>query len=151
MHVRFRRIRHLVVDDVSDAVDIQAASGHISSDEHRVRARPESFHRGHALLLRAIRMQRCRPNAHAAQALSQSLGTDLRAAEDQHRADRLLTEPAPQPLRLLTRGHRLHGVRDRLRRSAPATDLDVLRLAQKLLRQLQHFCGHGCGEQKRLT
>ena len=56
-----------------------------------------------------------------------------------------------EPLRLLARRHRLDGVRDRLRRSAAAADLHVLRIAQELLRQLQHFARHRRREEQRLA
>ena len=54
MHVSFGCVRHLIVDDVGNAVDVEPTGSDISRDQHGIRPRPESFDGGHPLLLRAI-------------------------------------------------------------------------------------------------
>ena len=56
MHVVFRRCRHVVVNDVRDRVNINAARGDVGGDEH-VRASLAEFAQcGLALGLRAVGM-----------------------------------------------------------------------------------------------
>ena len=45
MHVRLGRIRHLVVDDVRDAVDVEAARGDVGGDQHAVACRSGTLRR----------------------------------------------------------------------------------------------------------
>ena len=63
---------------------------------------------------------------------------------------KLSPQPAREPLGFLTARHCLDGMRDRLRRSAAATDLHEPRLVEEFLRQRQHFARHRRREEQRL-
>ena len=55
--VILRMLRHVVVDDVADVRDVQAARGDVRGDEHLVFAVAETFQRLLAFPLRAVGMQ----------------------------------------------------------------------------------------------
>ena len=135
MHVSLGRVRYFIVDDVGDAIDVEPTRRDVGRDQDRIRARPESFDCRHALLLCAIGVQRGRSDAHPTESTGQPFRANLGAAEDQHWAGCLITQPAGKPLRLLAGGNGLHVVRDRLGRTAAPSHLHVLRFVQKLLRQ----------------
>jgi hypothetical protein len=50
-------VRQVVVDDVGDALDVQAAGGDIGRDEHRNLAAGESFEQAQTLFLRYVTRQ----------------------------------------------------------------------------------------------
>ena len=68
VHVILRLRRKVEVDDVRNAVDVDAAGGDVGRDQHAHVAGSESLQRRQALALRAIRMQRRRRQAGGARA-----------------------------------------------------------------------------------
>ena len=54
MDIRLGRVRYLEIDDVRDALDVEASRGHVGGHEHGEGARTEAFDGGCALLLRPI-------------------------------------------------------------------------------------------------
>ena len=139
MHIGFGRVGHLEVHHVRDSIDVEPPRRDIGRHQHRVGPGPETFDRGHALLLRAIGMERHRADTHRAQLRRQAIRADLRPAEHQHRPGGLFAQPLRQPLGLVGGRHFLHGMADGLGGPAATADLDVLGIVQELLRELQHF------------
>ena len=54
VHISFRHVRQVVVDDMADARDVDAARGDVSGDENARPARPERIKSAFALALRAV-------------------------------------------------------------------------------------------------
>ncbi len=59
MDIIFRMLRHVIVNDMADAGDVETARRDVGRDHHFVFATLKTFQRFHALALRAIRMQNC--------------------------------------------------------------------------------------------
>ena len=57
VHVIFRMLRHVVIDDVTDAGDVDPARGDVGRDHDFVFAALETFERLDAFALGAVRMQ----------------------------------------------------------------------------------------------
>ena len=77
---------HVVVDDVRDAVDVEAAGRDVGRDERRVAARPEPLDGGRPVLLRPVGVQRRAADAARRQARRQLVRAALRADEHERRA-----------------------------------------------------------------
>ncbi len=58
VHVGLRGRRHVVVDDVGELLDVQAARGHVGGDQQVGGARPQAAHDAVALVLAHAAVQR---------------------------------------------------------------------------------------------
>src|SRR5258708_39048912 len=79
----FRHFRQVVVDDVGDIVAMQAAGGDVSCDEYLEAAFLESAERAVALRLRTVAVDHSGGKTVAGQVLGPTLGSAVRAGEDQ--------------------------------------------------------------------
>jgi len=118
MHVVLGILRHIVVDDVRDPLDIEAPLRHIGGDEDphlpigEVRERPLS------LLHSAIRMHHRRGDPLAFQAVLEHVRTGLGTREDQHLIHLGILEEVEQQIRLLLGLHAEDPLLDPRRSSA---------------------------------
>ena len=150
MHVSFAVRRHFVIDDVRDAVDVEAARRHIGGNQHVIAPAAEPFDRLRALLLGSIGMQRCRLQTEGCKLPREPLGARLRAHEHEHRTISA-SEKFRQPLGFFGGRHGLDRVRDALGRTSGIADLHVLRVADDLVGQFHHLFRHRRGEEERLA
>src|SRR5690606_1363756 len=75
-------VRQVEVDDVADAVDIDAARRDVGGDQHRRTAAPEIVERALALRLRLVAVDRVGGDAAAAELVGETAGAALGAGED---------------------------------------------------------------------
>src|SRR3990172_8379373 len=86
MHITFRLIGYLEIDDVGDAVDVDAASRQIGGDQHLHLSASELFQRAFAGALRLVAVNgRCAQSA-VRELLSNEIRAPLGAGEDQRLA-----------------------------------------------------------------
>src|SRR5450756_750344 len=83
MDVVLRLERQLVIDDVGQVCDVQAARGHVRGNEDLDEAASERLEGASSLRLAAVAVDRGSTHAASIQVRSQSAGLDLAAGEDQ--------------------------------------------------------------------
>ena len=101
VHVGVGRRRHVVVDDVGQLVDVEAAGGDVGGDEQLGGAVAQAAHHPVAALLVHPAVQRLGPVAAAVERLGELVDLGARAAEDDRRGRRLDVEDAPERGRLV--------------------------------------------------
>ena len=144
VHVGLGRLRHVVVDDVREQVDVQAAGGHVRGDQQLGAAAAQPLDDAGAVLLVHAAVQRLGAQAAARQRLGDGVDVEPGAAEHdgrlgplglQHAAQRGGGVGARDEVRglahqgRLTRGHLLaaHPHGDRLAQVVPREVLDAAR------------------------
>jgi hypothetical protein len=85
VNVVFRLLGNVVVDDVTDAGDIESALGDVRRDEHANLPCLEVVERTGALALRLVSVHRCGGDALIFQVLNDTIGAVLGAGENQNR------------------------------------------------------------------
>src|SRR5690606_27316261 len=101
VHVGFRVVRDVVVDDVGDARDVQTAGGDVGGDDQIERAALELFDYAFAQLLGHVTVQRTNGVAACFEAGGQLFGGDLGAHEDDAGVHVLDFEDAGQRVKLV--------------------------------------------------
>ncbi len=101
VHVDFGRGRDVVVDDVRDVIDVEAARRDVGGDEHVGLLLPEELHDAVALLLFHAAVERLRAVAVRFERVGQLVHLDARAAEDDRRRRVLEFEHARERVGLL--------------------------------------------------
>jgi hypothetical protein len=84
VYVVFRMHRKIEIDDVRNAVDVNAASRDIGCHEHADLSGFEGFQRTQPLVLRTIRMKGGGGDLRSSQALGDSVGAVLSPGENKH-------------------------------------------------------------------
>ena len=111
VHVRLRRRRHVVVHDVGEVVDVEAAGRHVGRHQQVGRRRPQPAHDLVALLLAQPAVQRLGPVAAAVERVGERVDLLAGPAEHDRRCRLLHVEHPPERGRLVRAG-------DDVRRSA---------------------------------
>ena len=101
VHVAFRVLRNIKVDNVGNIIHIDAAGSHVSSDEHIAGTLAEFFHHAIALILAQIAMQALGHVATAGQRDGQVIHTLFSAAEDNQLAIDFCIQQTAQALHLI--------------------------------------------------
>ena len=118
VHVALRNVRQVVVDDVADAVDVDAARRDVGRDQRLELAGAERAEHALALVLRLVAVDRLGRNAGMMQALHHLVGAVLGAREHQRLAGHLAAQHLDQQRGL----GRLVDHDDALRRRARRVD-----------------------------
>ena len=92
VHVALRDVRQVVVDDVADAVDVDAARGDVGRDQRADLAGAEAAEHALALVLRLVAVDRLGGDAGLVEAAHDLVGAVLGAGEDEHALDRLVAQ-----------------------------------------------------------
>ena len=132
VHVALGRRRHVVVDDVGERVDVEAAGGDVGGDEQFGGAVAEAGHHAVALALVHAAVQRLGAVAAPVHRLGELVDLGARAAEHERRLRRLDVEDATERVRLVRPLHPVHGLADErlvARLGLGAADLDLHRIA----------------------
>ena len=142
---------HVVVDDVVDVVDVDAARSHVGGHQQRNAGGLERVHHAGALGLVQVAVQRLGGEAVADEVLGDLLHHRLGVAED-HAQPRLIgAQQQVQRVQLAAHGHVHVDLADVLQRHLLAVDLDHVGLGEVGLGQLQDGIGHGGREEHRLA
>ena len=105
MDVGIGRIGHVIVDDMSDAVDVEAAGRNICGDHNMKMSALESVQSAFALSLGAVAVQAGRPKAGMGDLPRYFVGAMFRSGKDQHRIRADLPEQYDQKRRFQMRWH----------------------------------------------
>ena len=140
--------RDVVVDDVADPLDVEAAGRDVGGDEDVELAGLELVDGALALHLRDVAVDRHRGVAAGAQLLGERLGLVLGADEDDHPLEVLHLEDAREGVDLLRVGHDQVALGDRGDRRRLALDGDLDRVREVLLRDPADLRRHRRGEQR---
>ena len=135
VRVGLRRARHVVVDDIVDPCDVDAARGDVRRDQHVVLPLAEPAHRALALALGHVALERDGAASLAIELLRQALGPVLRAREDDRGLAVVAGEEMVEQPRLLRRPGLEETVLDRLCRRA-RSELDDVRVVEQVVREL---------------
>jgi hypothetical protein len=96
VHVDVRGRRDVVVDDVREVADVEAAGGDVCRDDELQRAGAQLLHHAVALRLRDAAVQSLDAQAAALQRLGEVVDLDARPAENERRGRRLEVQHAPE-------------------------------------------------------
>src|SRR5690606_27291665 len=143
--------RQVVVVDVLDAVDVQAAGGHVGGDQDLELALLEPRQQGLALFLRHVAGKHAHAVAGALQRPGDALDEDL--GVDEHHGPRALAagQQAEQQRKLLVVGRQVHALADLGVGDVFAFDHHLFRLVHVLVGELEHAVAEGGREQQRLA
>ena len=86
VHVILGDVRQVVVDDVRQRLDVEAARGDVGRDQHADLARLETLERADARVLRLVAVDRVGVDAVAHELAREAVGAVLGLAEDEHLA-----------------------------------------------------------------
>ena len=143
--------RQLVVDDVGDARDVDAARGEIGGDQHAGPAAAEVVERLLAGVLRLVAVDRLGAHAAILERLGDAVGAALGAGEDDDALERLVGQQMAEQRTLAGGGHEVDALVDLLDGAALRGDLDLLGVLQDLRGELGDVTRHGGREQQRLA
>ena len=153
MQVGLLVIRAFVVDDMRDAIDIDAAGGNIGGDENVDFAGAECAQRLFTRSLPEITMDRSHGEAPLGEIVGDLLRLPLRAREDHRQAAVFRLQNACQQLHLVHRVSAPDVLFDRIDGCAVIPGVDrphVGRLVHVATRESDDLARHGGGEQHRL-
>jgi hypothetical protein len=150
VNIILRVLRHIVIDHVADAGDIDAARGDVGRDHDLVFAGLETRQRILALPLSAVGME----HGHGVLCLLELMGDAVRpvfgAAEYQDAVKIGLREQLQEDVELLLPGHGVERMADGLRGRAARADLDHLRIVEHPCGEVLDLRRHRRGEEHRL-
>jgi len=150
VHVVLGMLRHVVVDDVADARDVDAARGDVGRDHHFILAALEALERVDALLLGAIAVQRGHGVVLLLELAHDAVRAVFRARENEDAVVVRRLEEREQQVELLVRRDRIDRVSHALGGRAAGADLDFLGIAQAPGGQALDFVRDRRGIQQRL-
>ena len=139
-------IRHVVVDDMGNALNIETARCNVGGDHDTEVPGLETAQSLFALSLRAVTMQACDAEPGVGDLPRDLVGTMLGAREDQYGFCIDVLEQFQQQGRLQMGGYGIERVRNRMRRPAD-THRDFLRVHQCLRGEQFHLGRESGGEQ----
>jgi hypothetical protein len=151
MHVDLRLVRNIEIDDMGDAVDVDAARGDVGRDQDRHAAESEFGERALARRLRLVAVDRFGADARARQALGDAIGAVLGPREDERTRHRGVAEEARENTGLLRGGDEHDVLIDALDWRRRRGDRNANRLAQDAGRKAFDAAGHRRGEEQGLT
>src|SRR5437879_7149392 len=151
MDVIFWVLRHIIVNDVADAGDVETARRDVGRDHHFVFATLETLERFDALALCAIRME----NGHRMIAFFELMGNAVRAvfrsAKNQGAIEIGAFEQRHEQIEFLFRGDGIDGMRDRFRRGTAHPNFNQLGIAQHPGRESLDLGRKRCRKEQRLS
>jgi hypothetical protein len=144
-------VRHVVVDDVRDLVNVDAASDNVGGDEHAGVATLEAVERPLALRLATVAVNSGRRDARLLQNAMHAVGTVLGAREDEHTVKVSALEQLNEQVSLLHLVDRVDRLDDLLGRLGRRRSLDVHGILQRRASDAHNIRGHGGREEQVLT
>jgi hypothetical protein len=142
MHVALRNVRQLVVDDMRDLVDVDAARGDIGRDQNARESLAEAVERGLTLTLALVAMDREHTNAAMLECLANAIRATLRAREHDHTPHLRILEQSVEHLTLGARVHEHHALIDAIHGLACSSNLDAYRILENLGGKARDVLGH---------
>ena len=151
--IAFRDIRQVEIDDVGNAVNIDAARGDIGGDQHLAGAIAEGGKRPLALGLRLVAMDRRGDDAGPLKIAHDLVGAVLGAGEDQRTAEAhlLIGQQIGQQRALQPGRYEDDLLRHPLRRGGDGGDGNLHRIDQQFAGQTFDLARHGGREEQVLT
>ncbi len=149
--VVFGVLGDVVVDDVADTCDIDAACGDVGGDHDFVASGFEAFEGIDAFGLGAVGVE-CGDGVVALFELAgDAVGSVLGAAENEDAVEICAFEKGEEEVEFLINGDGVKGVGDGLGRGASGTDLDAFGVFQAPCGEALDFLGNGGGEKQGLS
>jgi hypothetical protein len=150
MNVALRNVREIEIEDVSDAVDVDAACGKIGRDENRHRSVAEALEGALARPLRLVAVDRLRADPAARDLLGEPIGAVLRARENDGPLCLLFAEEPLEQVALFGFGHQVNALVDAFGRRYLGCDVDAYRIAEDRADELGDRARNRRGEEERL-
>jgi len=139
------------VDDVADAVDVDAAGDDVGRDEDAGAAALEAVERLLALRLRAVAVDGGTRDARAVERLGDAVGAMLGAGEDQHALELVILDEREQQVDLLLAADGVDRLCDLVDRLVGGRDIHADRLVQRVGCDTHDLGGHRGREQQVLA
>ena len=150
MDVIFGLLRHIVIDDVRDPGDVDAAGGNIRGDHHFILAGLEAFEGFDALVLRPICVQHRDRVIAGLETTGDLVGTVFRAGKHDHAIEFGFGEQCLEQIKFLIMRDRVERVIDRFIDRTGHADLDFGGIAKRKRRDGRDLRRHRGGEKQRL-
>ena len=132
MDVRLRLHRQVVVEDVGDAVDVEAPGGDVGGDQHRHATAAEAVEGAGALVLRLVAVDRLAVDPRGPQLLQHAVGAVLGLGEHDGTGRVLGSDEVGEQARLVGLADAVDPLLDPLDGRRHRGDLDPHRVAQQL-------------------
>ena len=143
--------RHVEIEHVAQAADVDAAGGHVAADQQAQLIRFELGQRCEAFRLAHVTMQRADAEAVPLERLVENVHVALPVAEDQRVLNIVRLDEAAQRLALVEIIHDRKPGDDRRGNARRTADRYFLRLTQESVGQTADFGRHRRTEEQRLT
>ena len=143
--------RQLVVDDVGQVGDVQAARGHVRGHENLDEAAPECLEGAGPLGLAAVTVNGSGAHAAPVQVRSQSACLELAAGEDQDLLHRVASDEVEQQVCLAVLIDRVQNLGQVVGDAIAGRNRDDLRVLLELLRQAANVVRESRREHQRLS
>ena len=148
VHVIVGHVGEVVVDDVRQLVDVDAAGGDVGGDQHLQAGVLELGERARARALALVAVDGERGDSVVAELLGQLVGPVLGAREDEHLEPVLRPDQMRKQLALAVAIHRMHGLRDHFDGRIAPRDLDQRRRVEQVVGELADLVGKRRREQE---
>src|SRR5437764_6275538 len=130
VHVIFRVLGHIVIDNMTHASDVESARRDIGRHHHFVLAALKAFERFDPFPLRPVRMQYRNGVLPLLQLVRDAISAVLGPAENQRAVEIRPFEQSHEQVELLLGGHRIYGMGDGFRRRPAHADFHQSRITQ---------------------
>lgn len=146
MDVALRQVRQIVVDDVADAVDIDAARGDVGGNEHPQRAVAQAGNGALARVLRFVAVDGIGVNPVPRQLFGNAIGAMLGTREHQRPRDGGIFEQSGEQRSLVAAVDKEDALIDALDRGGGGRHLHPQRIAKDARAELRDLVRHGRGK-----
>ena len=151
MDVIFRMFRHVVIDDVTDTGDVEAARRNIGRDHDFVFARLKSFQCFDPFTLGAVGMQNRDSMVGLLQFMRDAIGVHFCSAKNQNAVELRSLKQRHEQIEFLFGRDRINRVGDGLGRRTAHANFDQFRIPQDPFGQSLDFRRQGGRKEKRLS
>ena len=151
VHVALGVDRDVVVDDVADVVDVDAARGHVGGHQHADLAGLERIEGALPLALVLVAVDRCCLHLRAHQALHHAVGAVLGAGEDQHAPHVVAFQESLQERLLHLARDVVDALLDLGSRACHRRHFHAHRIGEERVRQVADLLRHGGREEHGLA
>jgi len=151
MHVRLGNVREIEVDDMREAVDVDAARGDVGRHEDAARTVTEAVHRLVARVLRLVSVDGRGRDARLLKVAHEAVGAVLGAREDERALHLGVLEKVHKERRLLLVLTEVELLLDALGRRCGRGHSHAHRVREQAVCKLANVARHGGREEERLT
>ena len=147
VHIGVWKIWQVIIDDMRDLVDINAARGNVGGDEHLHLARLEALERERASILTFVAVDCPGLNANAVELLDNTVGAVLRSRKDERSIHVVVSKDAFEECGLVLPHDEVDRLHDGFSWRCNRRRLHEHRVSKQRVGEITNFFGHGGREE----